>query len=140
MDIVAKSLVKASGTVVIGLVILFVSQLPPYVPSTALRTAAEKARSAQGSRAAMFELLDQCFPRGNLTPEDIGHRMSVLHSLENDAGFWATTRIECSASNCRVEASALIPVDARPDVCGGRTRHGKVGRRHDFADYFRAGE
>ncbi len=135
MEISSKLLIKVALGAALVVVILFVKVSTPYVPNVALADAASGSANADGARKAMFGILEKCLPIRHLEPDDIGRKLWGIHSLENDAGFLATTRFRCDDRQCTVEATALIPAKIEPDVC--RRRH---GRRRGFAGYFSKGD
>jgi len=113
---------------------------PAYIPSKAMNSVAAEAASPSTARKALYKLLQACAPGSAFAEADLGNRVSEIHSLENDVGFFATTRINCTPDLCGVEESAIITHSAKPDVCASiGSRRGHYGRKRGWDDYFGGG-
>lgn len=128
----SRILLHATGCAAAFSLFLLYELSTRYIPSAALQKASLEAGNPDQSREDMFGLIRDCLNTRDLEPQDMGRRISKLYSVENDAGFLAMTRIGCDARRCSVAESALIPVQAHPDLC--RKRHGRryrSGRRQE---------
>lgn len=135
-QIVGMSLSAVFGVSLVAAYIILLAE-PAYIPSEAMTTSAHAAASPTAARLELSKILHACAPEAQFAETDVGNRMSVIHSLENDVGFLATTRIKCTGERCSVEASALIAHTAKPDTCGNiGSRRGHYGRKHGWTDYF----
>lgn len=119
-----------------GVAILMLLSLANYIPDVTLAEDARVASSAQEAREHIAAHLKECLPRANITPTDLLGQTTIIHSFENDVGFLATTRIECSMTRCIIRPSALIPHSAKADNCGGSKRGGSRGRKRGWSDWF----
>lgn len=134
MKAIGRVILWSLGGLIPFALLVALEAMPPYIPDHALAAAA-RARDAATARDAMFAVLRDCSRLHGYRSDDVGTRLSTLHSLENDSGLFATTTMRCEAGRCTVAATALIPHAARPDTCWRRAGQSWGDRRWGFGDW-----
>lgn len=111
MDEGLKMVIAVTGVAVAFPLAIIGSETPEYIPSNRLAALAARADGPSFGRAAMVDELARCrrgrHGRVRVPLDRLG--AYPLHSWQNDAGYFATTRVRCvQGRGCTVAAAAWV--------------------------------